>query len=688
MKKKLLVAYCLLVVLTKTTIALSQTFSSGSFGMSIPANGQPINSTINVSGLSSLSTSFGIESLCLDISHTYVGQIIVYLIPPDGKFIEITTNNGYTGKNYTGTCFKMTANKFVNSGFLQAPFTGDYRPEGDLSKINNGQNPNGIWKLAVSDDINDGNTGTLNSWSITFSNTPAVPFDFTSSNLPVMIINTNSNIASDVKIEGGMSIIYNGVGNRNNVTDARNHYDGKIGIEYRGSSSLLFPKKSYSFETRNSLGNNMDVALLGMPPECDWVLDASFPDKTQMRNTLTYRLFTGMGHYASRSRYVELMLNGQYQGIYSLTEKVKRGRGRVNISKLTETDVDGVNLTGGYIIKIDRLKGGEVGWSSNYKSNNTGDSAVFFQYYYPKADSIHPDQKGYIRDYINEFEQVLMSPGFADPNIGYRKYINVPSFIDYFLITEASKNVDGYRLSQYIHKDKDDKLVCGPVWDYDISWGNASVNEGNIAASWRYQGMAAEYFSPVWWKRFMKDPLFVDELSCRYKQLRANVLNANAVNSFIDSNVVYLGEAQQRNFKQWPILGENVWINPAPVPSTYAEEVAALKNWVSARLSWMDANMQGACAVGIAETNALRPTLVYPNPFNTSLAFSYEVVNTQRVRAELVNTLGVSVVEIFEGTESTGKYQRSINTEKLVAGIYILKLTIGDGVLQSKVIKM
>ena len=173
---------------------------------------------------------------------------------------------------------------------------------------------------------------------------------FTSSNLPIVVINTNGQtILDDPKIMADMGIVYNGPGVRNNVTDAFNHYNGKIGIEIRGQSSQSFPMKSYGFELWDNAGSSKSQSILGMPSESDWVLYAPYTDKTLMRNFLAYTMSREMGHWAANSRYVEVMLNNQYVGIYVLMEKVKRNNNRVSISKLNTTDISGDAVTGGYI---------------------------------------------------------------------------------------------------------------------------------------------------------------------------------------------------------------------------------------------------------------------------------------------------------------------------------------------------
>ena len=171
---------------------------------------------------------------------------------------------------------------------------------------------------------------------------------FTDSNLPIVAITTNGQtIADDPRIVCHMGIIDNGFGNRNYLTDAYNNYDGRIEIEIRGSTSQQYPKKGYGLETQDSLGNNLQVAILGMPPENDWILYGPYPDKTMIRNAFTFDLARKMGRYASDYAYCELIINGEYRGVYMMLERIKRDLNRVNIDNIHTPNLWNDTLTGG-----------------------------------------------------------------------------------------------------------------------------------------------------------------------------------------------------------------------------------------------------------------------------------------------------------------------------------------------------
>ena len=477
---------------------------------------------------------------------------------------------------------------------------------------NHGENSSdmsAIFFLTVGVTDNSSTYGTPPDWFM-------APLE--SSDLPIVVINTQQGqpVPDEPKISADMGIIYNGVGNRNNLTDAFNEYDGKIAIETRGASSTGFPKKNYGFETQDENGDNNNVTLLGMPEENDWILHGPFSDKSLIRNVLAFHLGNQTGRWAPKTRYCELFLNDDYLGIYILMEKIKRDQNRVDIAKLTPDDNEGDELTGGYIVQIDREEE-DNGWWSNYTYN------PFFVFHHPSGDNLTSQQKNYIIDYISTFEDVLNNiNNYNHPVDGYVKYIDVGSFIDYILMCEISREVDAYRLSTYMHKDKDSnggKLTMGPLWDYNLAFANA-----DYCIAWEFEGWAFEDDiacgtpQPFWFDRLLEDEPFRNEMNCRWKDLRQTVFQTDAILQFIDDQAAILNEAQSRNFNRWQVLGNYVWPNYF-VGNTYAEEVDYLKNWMTARLNWMDTNMVGECIeVGIEDLNQVKVE-VFPNPFSTSV---------------------------------------------------------------------
>ena len=411
--------------------------------------------------------------------------------------------------------------------------------------------------------------------------------------LPVVTINTNGGVIVDEpKIKAKMDIF---------IVHTP-EYQGNIGIEIRGASSQMFPKKSYGLETRDANDEDLEVSIFGFPEEEDWILYAPYSDKSLMRNFLIYDLSRDMDRYASRCKFVDLEINGEYKGVYVFMEKLKRDKGRIDINKLKKDENSGEDLTGGYILKIDKISGNNLGdgyndqnsFTSKYKPlHSSNGQEIRYLYDYPKAEKITTQQKDYIKEYVNNFEDALASDDFTDPEKGYRAYIDVDSFIDFFLLNEVSHNVDGFRLSTYMHKDKNGKLKMGPIWDFNLAFGNANYCGGGDTDSWAYQFNSRcpnDFWAvPFWWERFLQDPEFVSRLKARWAELRGNVLSDASILNKIDDYETLLNKSGSvdENFKVWQILGVYVWPNNY-VGKTYQEELNYLQEWIKSRLTWMD----------------------------------------------------------------------------------------------------
>ena len=506
---------------------------------------------------------------------------------------------------------------------------------------------------------------------------------FISSNLPLIKINTNGQtIQQEIKITADMQVIDNGAGNLNYFDDIPNNYNDKIGIEIRGASSVGFPKNGFGIETRDSLGDNNNVELLGMPSENDWVLHGPYADKTLIRNLVTYHIGGRLGRYNPRVRICELFLDNQYWGVYLLKEKIKRDKNRVDISKLTPSDTIGDDLTGGYIFKIDRDMGSDNGW---FPQIGYG----YLAYHHPNAGDLQPVQKSYIQNYFTSFENMLSSNNYAHPNTGYRGWIDVPSFIDYMMMQEITRNIDAYRLSAFMYKDKDSdggKLYAGPIWDFNLGYGNEDFCDNGASTSWafNYRYVCGSPF-PYMWERLVAHSEFRNDFHCRWNELRSTVLNTDTILHFIDSVVIVLADAQTRNFDRWDVLGNYVWPN-AYIGQTYTDEITYLKNWITQRLSWMDANMIGSAANCVTPTTEqeITPDIkVYPSPFQDYLTF--EIGTEQSTTIQLYDALGQNIETVH--LDKAVSYTQ-INTNHLPQGVYFYAVFENERLISSgKIIK-
>ena len=525
--------------------------------------------------------------------------------------------------------------------------------------------------------------------------------DFVESNLPLLFIDTHGvNIPGRQnpdapKIDATMRIVYHGVGQTHRLDDPANDYNGRIGIETRGSSSQSWPKKQYAVETRDDNGDNLNVSLMGLPKENDWILNAPFIDRSMLRNVLAYNLSRRMGHYASRTRYCELFLNGEYRGVYILMEKIKRDKNRVDIAALDSTDIEGDARTGGYILKIDKTDGANRdGFESQHLPAGDSNRHVVYQYHYPTLDNLLPEQLDYIQNFVYDFEDMMAGEQFNDPDSGYPAWIDVDSFIDVFIISELGKNVDAYRLSSFFYKDRDDKdvrLHAGPVWDYNLAFGLANYYDGTDTDDWMLETLlymgGKDWQAPFWWGKLLDDPQFNHRIKQRWFSLRGNVLNLDRIQRFIDNVADTLAEAQERNFILWPPPGKKgtgFWPMPEVFYSfqSYQDEIDYLKNWIADRIAWMDENILLFSDVD-SDKNDLQPRSFalyqnYPNPFNPSTTIRFDLDRAAHVRVEIFNVSGRKIKTALDQQLSAGQHEitwdgREDSGAPAATGVYILR---------------
>lgn len=498
----------------------------------------------------------------------------------------------------------------------------------------------------------------------------------TSSTLPIIVINTlGQTIVDDPKKTCDMGIIYNGVGQTNYLTDPFNHFFGKIAIEIRGSTSQQYPKKSYGLETRDSAGNNLNVSLLGMPKDNDWILYGAYPDKTLMRNEFTYTAFNDMQPWSPRYVYCELVINNQYMGVYTLLEKIKIDNNRVDIPKPDANDNAGDSLTGGYVIKVDKTTGGSPNtWTSAYQNK------LKFLYHDPKYANLTNQQRNYIKAYLDTFEKRVYSAQFMHPTLGYAPMIDMLSFVDFFIMEEFGRTVDGYRSSSFMYKQRDSKggkLFCGPMWDFNLSYGNADYCAAFDTTGWQYNfnnicpGYPIDV--PNWWGKLLQDSNYTTLLKCRWNQLRSHIFSDAAITQWVDSVAQVLNLPQQRNFQKWPILG--VYVNwNYYVGLTYADELNFMKKWMKDRAKWMDKNLPGKCLAPLENSSIIDEipeVTIAPNPVNTHTIISFYGNNIGgKKELYIYNATG----QLIEKQNSTSMTSFIFNRKNLPTGIYFAKI--------------
>lgn len=458
---------------------------------------------------------------------------------------------------------------------------------------------------------------------------------FTDSNLPIVIIDTDNGdeIPDDPRIFGLMKIIQRPDGARNFVCDVDTEefldYSGTISIETRGSSSQLLPKKPYGFSTLSDDGTENDnVKLLGMPKENDWILNSFAFDESMMRDFISYEMARQMGQYAVNLKYCEVVLNGDYIGLYALSEKIKRDGDRVDIAKLADDENTFPKVTGGYIMQTDRPDADDPeAW------NNNGAGYIHEK---PNSDDITEEQSAYIESVFRNLDQTATNSDIIN---GYPSVIDVPSFIDYMLVAEMASNVDAYALSTYYHKDRGGKLRAGPVWDYNLTFGNDLFQFGfdrSFTDVWQFE------FSNTganFWNDLFADPTFKCYLSKRFNELTQaeEPLNYDYISNLIDNTAALISEALVREDERWNTIDD------------FSEEITTMKSWIEERITWMGIELGEFSSCNSVQTPSLVITKIDYNPQETDVfpeSDDLEFIEIQNSGSTVVDLTGVYLIKL------------------------------------------
>ena len=350
-------------------------------------------------------------------------------------------------------------------------------------------------------------------------------------------------------------------------------FQGLSSLKVRGSSTEGRPKKAFSVEIQDVHGNDRDVSLLGMPEESDWILYAPYNfDRALMRNPLVYELSRSIGRYAVRTRFCEVYVNQRgrplsatsYVGVYVLMEKIKRGQDRVDMDKVLQRHTALPEVSGGYMLKIDRLDPGDSGFTG-------GSQALAFVE--PKESEVTSAQRSFLVNYLNNMNRSLRNRDYTAATPAYDRYVDEAAWIDFHILNEFTKNPDGFRLSTYMYLPRDGRLTFGPVWDFDRTMGCDDDNRAANPAGW------SEVHRYGWWSQLFRNPNFEQAYIDRWQFLREGVFSTENLHAIIDRMAEELSESSERNFQKWPLLRS---------VSAWRTEVRQLKNWVRDRAKWMD----------------------------------------------------------------------------------------------------
>ena len=482
---------------------------------------------------------------------------------------------------------------------------------------------------------------------IFFSYYNGISQTLTSSNLPIVVIttdinpNTNQNIEiiDDSRIFATMKIIKHTDESRNYYSDRNTaqhlNYDGKINIEIRGSSSQGLEKKPYGLTTLLQDNSNNNVSLLDMPKENDWILNSLAYDPSLLRDYLSYNLSRQMGNYAPRTVYCEVVINEEYKGLYLLQEKIKVDSNRVNILKMTTADNTAPNVTGGYITKADKTTGGDpVAWTMPSYSWSPE-----FIHDLPKPEEVTKPQNDYIKA---QFFSLATTTG--DNNIsfnnGYPSVIDVPSFIDFMISNELASNADGYQFSTYFHKDRNGKLRAGPIWDFNLTYGNDLFDSGYDRSKtnvWQFSDGGND--GAKFWTDLYNNPSYKCYLSKRWNQLSQSgqPLNYSSLVQFIDATVSLISEATVREKQKWDRI------------PNHSLEISNLKTFLSARISWINGRLSSFSSCNSVVTPSLVIDKINYNPIESDgfpESNDLEFIKIKNTGMTTVNLTGVYFKEL------------------------------------------
>ena len=395
-------------------------------------------------------------------------------------------------------------------------------------------------------------------------------------NLPTVVINTKGAQEVTSKEEELSSVVYivSEEGKKLLATE-------KTGVRGRGNASWNFPKKPYrlKFDEKQQ--------LLDAPAKAKkWTLINNYGDKTLMRNILAFELSRRFGlAYTPYCHPVDVVLNGEYRGCYQLCDQIEVNKNRVNITEMEPEDVALPELSGGYLIEVDAYASTEA--SHFYSTLGTPVTIKS-----PDDEDIVNAQTRYITDYFNRMENAVFASNFADPETGYRRYLDLDSFLKHFMVGEMSGNTDTY-WSVYMTKDREsDKFFTGPVWDFDIAFDNDQRTypiEAHTDYIFASKGSVASEAMRRMVNRIVKED---DGARQRLLELWSEARNTKGIDEtslleYVDKMVELLNESQKLNFLRWNILSERVHENPQ-ASGSYEGEVAIVKNFIRKRLPQLD----------------------------------------------------------------------------------------------------
>ena len=485
---------------------------------------------------------------------------------------------------------------------------------------------------------------------------------FQLTNLPLVVVNTEGMCmmqSKDDKVNSTVHIISDGGTSLLSKKDTE--------CKGRGNASWNFPKKPMRLKFPKK-----QTVLPDAPAKCKkWTLINNYGDKSLMRNKIAFHMSRGIGlSYTPYCQFVDLIFNGEYQGCYQLCDQVEVNPGRVEITEMTPDDIEGEALTGGYFIEIDAYANQEASWFESLRGIPVTIKS-------PDDDEITPEQSAYIKDYFNKFETAVFTYGFTSETTGYRKYLNLDSFLQYFIVGELDGNTD-YFWSIYMSKERgEEKFVVGPVWDVDLGFDNdyrtyPIANKTDFI--YRSGGsVASDAVKRLADRILIADAKSRERLKYLWSDARVNRhYNPTYYCKLVDRYAEQLAQSQELNFKRWNILGENVHMNPA-VSGSYEGEVQRVKDYLNERFAQLDR------IIGTVEVEVTNPDIDQEELEDDGTGAVEQVKTANRCRVAVdgacvrfIDTEGDYAIYTMSGTIADRGNCSRVLSRPLESGIYIV----------------
>jgi spore coat protein CotH len=452
-------------------------------------------------------------------------------------FLQFVSDNTFTGRIAMNISIK--------------DLIASYEYVGSSIQINASEQESGVTINDFTDLVNisvENNDGDTQSYTIDVAKFTGLPIIYLQTDSSLPIDSKDDYILGDAWIDGGRGF--------------DDFEESPMKIRGRGNSTWEFPKKPFQMKLDDK------AEFLGMPKDKKWLFLAEYADKTMLRNKIAYEMgYISNLDWTPQARFAEVFINGEYNGTYNVTQKVEESNNRVALGDT------------GYLLELDQLE--RLDFDDVYFESTATDKFIVNV----KEPSLEYDseQYSYIVNLIGDFESALFGANFTSELNGYRQYIDIDSFVDWFLISEITKNVDSMFFSSiYLNVIPGEQIKMGPLWDFDLAFGNVDYADSRYPEGWWVK------YNP-WYERLFQDPYFVAKVKERFEYFNNN---QDLIINKIDSYSEQLKWAQEENDDKWQTMGVFVWPNPV-VFDTYQEEVDNMKSWYSTRMSWLESAIDG-----------------------------------------------------------------------------------------------